>query len=90
MGENSNTISTVLLLHQLTEKLGLPLANVVADGRLPEQIATKMTDNCKTCASPSKCQSFLEARPGKLAAPPSFCVNCRLLTFLGKTLPPSQ
>jgi hypothetical protein len=78
---------TDVLLHKLTQKLGLPLDEVVAKGQLPKNIAAKMAQNCKTCAAPMRCESFLATQPDTITAPPSFCVNCRLLTFLSKSLP---
>jgi hypothetical protein len=46
-----------------------------------------MGQNCKNCTSPARCEDFLAVQPDTIAAPPSFCVNCRLLTFLSKNLP---
>ena len=79
---------TTQLLRQLSEKLGLPLPELVANGLLPDQIATQMDENCAACPDPGKCKDFLVARPGKIERPPSFCVNGRLLTFLSKALTP--
>ncbi|WP_050525095.1 DUF6455 family protein [Pseudorhodobacter wandonensis] len=75
-----------LLLHKLTRKLGLPLDQFIRDGKLPDDIAANMARNCESCAAPARCESFVSEQPETIAAPPSFCVNCRLLTFLGKTL----
>ena len=90
MGKNAGIAETDLLLYQLSKKLGLPLDEIVAKGQLPEEIAAKMAVNCKGCAAPARCQSFLVAQPDTIEAPPSFCVNSRLLTFLSKTLRPKS
>jgi hypothetical protein len=78
---------TDVLLQNLTRKLGLPLDEIVSKGKLPPDIAAKMGQNCKNCTSPARCEDFLAVQPDTIAAPPSFCVNCRLLTFLSKNLP---
>lgn len=79
--------TTERLLHKLAHKLGLPLDEIVANGQLPENVAQKMTTNCESCTVPTRCETFLIAQPDKIETPPSFCVNCRLLTFLSKSLP---
>ncbi|WP_155947208.1 DUF6455 family protein [Pseudorhodobacter ferrugineus] len=78
---------TTALLRQLSEKLGLPLPDLVANGLLPDQIAAQMDKNCAACPDPAKCADFLADRPDRIEKPPAFCVNGRLLTFLSKTLP---
>lgn len=79
--------TTTKLLSELTEKLGLPLPEMVGRGLIPAKVAAQMEQNCSACPNPAKCQSYLAAQSGKLDAPPHFCVNVRLLTFLSKTLP---
>lgn len=81
---------TDLQLQKLSRKLGLPLDEMVAKGKLPQDIAAKMAENCKSCAEPARCDSFLALQPDKIEAPPSFCVNCRLLTFLSKAISPAN
>ncbi|MGO4908103.1 DUF6455 family protein [Pseudorhodobacter sp. W20_MBD10_FR17] len=81
------TETTDRVLHKLAHKLGLPLDEIVAKGQLPEDVAEKMAKNCKNCAAPTRCETFLIAKPDKIETPPNFCVNCRLLTFLSKSLP---
>lgn len=78
---------TTALLRQLAEKMGLPLSDLVANGTLPNQIAAQMDKNCTACPDPATCKAFLTQNPGTIERAPSFCVNGRLLTFLGKTLP---
>ncbi|WP_323006074.1 DUF6455 family protein [Pseudorhodobacter sp.] len=87
MSKSHTTDDTRKLLRDLTEKLGLPLPDLVANGLLPNQIATQMEQNCAACPAPEKCRNFLAAGPETIEKPPSFCVNARLLTFLSKTLP---
>ncbi len=79
--------NTDVLLQNLTRKLGLPLDEIVSKGKLPPDIAAKMGQNCKSCAAPARCDHFLAVQPDRIAAPPSFCMNCRFLTFLSKNLP---
>jgi hypothetical protein len=82
-----STETTKQLLHKLAKNLGLPLDEIVANGQLPEDIAKKMATNCEKCTAPTRCENFLIAQPDKIETPPSFCVNCRLLTFLSKSIP---
>lgn len=76
------------LLRQVSERLGLPLPKLVANGQLPSQIATQMEQNCTSCAASAKCQTLLTTRPGPIKSPPGFCSNGRLLAFLTKVFPP--
>lgn len=75
-----------LQLHKLANKLGLSLDEIVAKGQLPKAVAAKMATNCKSCALPERCENHLAALPERIKAAPSFCVNCRMLSFLSKAL----
>jgi hypothetical protein len=78
------------LLYQLSKRMGLNLDTLIARGLMPEQVAAQMADKCTACPDPAGCQAFLDKSPEKITAPPSHCVNIRLLTFLNKSLPPQK
>ncbi|MDP4032798.1 MAG: DUF6455 family protein [Pseudorhodobacter sp.] len=69
-------------IEAMAVELGVDLDASVAASALSQSALERMMQHCAACPEKETCTGFLQVQHGLIKAPPSYCVDRKLIMFL--------
>lgn len=69
-------------IEAMAVEMGVDLDASVAASALSQSAVERMRQHCAACPEKATCTGFLHAQHGLIKAPPSYCVDRKLIMFL--------
>jgi hypothetical protein len=69
-------------MHRMARAMGVSIGQAVRDGDLSAEASVRMACHCEACGEAATCRKILRAAGTEIAAPPAFCANRSILTWL--------